>query len=82
MQSVSDIRRVGRITRDIDSSEQPLHIIEIDAMNIDNISSPTHEGGFWPLGLPPVDAAIICYDVSNEDSFIPVENLLRTSNWA
>lgn len=54
----------------------PLHVIEVDvSINAADLLNDS----IWPEGLPRVDGVIICYDASDEDSFLPVEELLRKS---
>lgn len=68
-----DTRRIGRITRNEDASDCPLHVIEVAIPN----TAPGTEGSVWPKGLPRIDGVIICYDSSDGLSFRPVEGLLR-----
>jgi GTPase SAR1 family protein len=69
-------RRVGRVTHNENSPDCPLHVLEVEA-SICNLDNSDSKGPFWPEGAPRVDGVLICYDASDEESFTPVENLLK-----
>ncbi|KAI0068347.1 ras GEF [Artomyces pyxidatus] len=53
-----------------------LSVLEVDASVL---SDNTGSGGYvWPVGAPRLDGVIVCYDVSRQDSFSHVEDLLRS----
>jgi hypothetical protein len=68
-----DDRRIGQVTCDDQSPVLPLHIIEAET------ATTFDPRVIWPDGLPTLDGVFICYDASNEQSFRPVESLLRMS---
>lgn len=68
-------RRVGKLPRTDNIRECPLNIIEVDIpLSIPDTSVSTVN--FLPEA-PRVDGVLICYDASDEQSFRPVEALLR-----
>lgn len=68
-------RRVGKLPRTDNIQECPLNIIEVDIpLSIPDTSVSTVN--FLPEA-PRVDGVLICYDASDEQSFRPVEALLR-----
>ncbi|KAK0208341.1 ras guanine nucleotide exchange factor domain-containing protein [Desarmillaria ectypa] len=68
-------RRVGKLPRTDNTRECPLNIIEVDIpLSIPDTSVSTVN--FLPEA-PRVDGVLICYDASDEQSFRPVEALLR-----
>ncbi|KAG7450495.1 ras GEF [Guyanagaster necrorhizus] len=68
-------RRVGKLPQADNTRECPLNIIEVDIpLSIPDTSVSTVN--FLPEA-PRVDGVLICYDASDEQSFRPVEALLR-----
>ncbi|TFK77078.1 ras GEF [Pluteus cervinus] len=65
-------RRIGQI-----SNEEPpdcrLDVLEVDIL----VGQVSLDGFHWPEYFPRIDGIVICYDASNQQSFQPVEALLR-----
>ncbi|OBZ79615.1 hypothetical protein A0H81_01151 [Grifola frondosa] len=64
--------RTGKIPASQDTPERLLRVLEVDVSALD-IQGP-HK--IWPGLTPSWDAALICYDASNEESFIHVEDIM------
>ncbi|KAI0033150.1 ras guanine nucleotide exchange factor domain-containing protein [Vararia minispora EC-137] len=71
---LSDTVRDGFVPRD-GLPDRVLHVLEVDSAVLSNVPSAEHFT--WPRDAPSLDAAIVCYDVSNRDSVANVEALLR-----
>lgn len=69
--------RTGRIPRPHSGRTRILGVMEVDvpARSLDHVSNT--DCPIWPGGAPDIQGVLICYDCSDEQSFQPIESLLR-----
>jgi hypothetical protein len=74
VRSTSDTSRKGKVTDD-KGADAVLDVLEIDA----TIFKARLEANLviWPEKAPPVDGVIVCCDVSRENSFAEMGDILR-----
>lgn len=68
----TDTSRVGNIPQN-QSPAGTLRVLEVDLTEL-KLSNPSNS--VWPESAPNVDGVIVCYDASNEKSFVHVEKLI------
>lgn len=70
----SDAYRTTRVPIAGPAPDRLLRTLEIDIAALD--LNQTESLKLLPLGVPSVDAVMVCYDVSDESSFGHVEDVL------
>ncbi|KIP11969.1 hypothetical protein PHLGIDRAFT_98679 [Phlebiopsis gigantea 11061_1 CR5-6] len=69
------VYRVGRISHN-QATDRLLRVLEVDILSLDLSVNGYH--GILPEGAPAIDGLVLCYDASNETSFVHVEDVLHS----
>jgi hypothetical protein len=75
VRSILDTLRVGKVS-DEQGGEAVLNVLEVDSAVLKARRESNYD--IWPERAPPLDGVMVCCDVSRKESFIEVEDVLRS----